>query len=412
MATPEKILTRSILAASPRLSLEPGQVVASAPPNPRVIFALATLSIYGGLSRNVLRIARRCQQLGAQVTVLVARVRGPWPTDLPIEILSVRSWTNHGFNAKFAQRVQAWQKRKGFDCVVSSTPMRGLDVYYVGNPCFVAGARHKSAWYAYTPRFRQYREQESTVFKKGASTDILLIAHDQQKWFEQYYGTEAHRFHCLPPGIDSPRLAACFNDPKLRDKTRQALNLDEDAFVVLMVGSSFRTKGVDRGLYAIASLNGPQRQRIKMVVVGEGDVNRYRRLARRLGVPNQIHFAGPQQHVAAYYAAADILLHPARRENTGGVLLEALFCGLPVLASAACGYARHIRKAQAGLICPLPFQQSHLNQRLVEMMNHTALKTWQQNAIAYTKDQDLCSLVDRSADIIMARARHNKMAEQ
>ncbi|HEC13840.1 MAG TPA: glycosyltransferase [Acidiferrobacteraceae bacterium] len=412
MATPKKILTRSILAASPRLSLRPEEAGAQTSPNLRVIFVVATLSTYSGLSRNVLRIARRCQQLGAQVIVLVARVRGPRPTGLSMEVLPIRSWTNHGFNAKFARRVQAWQKRKGFDCVVSSMPMPGLDVYYAGNPCFVADARHKSACYAYTPRFRQYRKQESTVFKKGASTDILLIAHDQQKWFEQHYDTEAHRFHCLPPGIDRSRLAPCCNGPKLRDKTRKALDFDEDTFVVLMMGSSFQTKGVDRGLYAIASLNGLQRKCTKMVVVGGGDINRYQRLAWRLGIPNQIHFVGPQQQVAAYYAAADLLLHPARRENTGGVLIEAMFCGLPVLTSEACGYAYHIRKAKAGMICSLPFRQSQLNWHLVEMMNSAKLKNWQQNAIAYTKDQDLYSLVDRSADIIMMRARLNRMAGQ
>ncbi|NOZ10864.1 MAG: glycosyltransferase family 4 protein [Gammaproteobacteria bacterium] len=410
MATPEKIPACPVLAENARLNLETEEVAAQTSSHLRVIFAVATLSPSSGLSRNVLRIARRCQQLGAQVVVLVARVRGDRPTGLAMEVLPVRSWTNHGFNAKFAHCVQVWQKQKGFDCVVSSTPMQGLDVYYAGNPCFVAGTQHKNGWYTHTPRFRQYHEQESTVFKKGASTDILLIAHDQQKWFEQYYGTEAHRFHCLPPGMDSSRLTPCFDDPKLRIKTRKVLNFGEGVFVILMMGSSFHTKGVDRGIHAIASLDRPQRKRTKMVVVGAGDVNRYQRLAWRLGVRNQIHFAGPQQQVAAYYAAADLLLHPARRENTGGVLIEALFCGLPVLASEACGYAHHIDKARAGLICPLPFQQSQLNQRLVEMMSHSALKSWRQNAIAYTKSQDLCSLVDRSADIIMMRAQLNRKA--
>ena len=54
--------------------------------------------------------------------------------------------------------------------------------------------------------------------------------------------------------------------------------------------------------------------------------------------------------MAGFYHAADYLVHAARTENTGTVLIEAMICGLPVLVTGNCGFAFHVHDADAGIM--------------------------------------------------------------
>ena len=90
-----------------------------------------------------------------------------------------------------------------------------------------------------------------------------------------------------------------------------------------MVGSGFRTKGVDRAIEGLAKLQSTESNKTQLVVVGHGKSDSYQRLARSLGVGDRVHMLGGRADVPEWMLAADLLVHPARNENTGTVLLEA-----------------------------------------------------------------------------------------
>jgi UDP-glucose:(heptosyl)LPS alpha-1,3-glucosyltransferase len=101
-------------------------------------------------------------------------------------------------------------------------------------------------------------------------------------------------------------------------------------------------------------------------------------------------------------ATADLLLHPARYDTTGTVILEALVNGLPVVTTDACGYAAHVTAAAAGLVIPEPFRQRALISALAEAQSSERRVTWSRNGVAYGERMDLYSGLDRAADIIAA----------
>jgi UDP-glucose:(heptosyl)LPS alpha-1,3-glucosyltransferase len=175
--------------------------------------------------------------------------------------------------------------------------------------------------------------------------------------------------------------------------------------LVLMVGSAFKTKGLDRALRALAALPEALRRRSCLVVVGRGENAPFLRLARRLGVEDRLHLLGGRDDVPRFLLAADLLLHPAYTENTGTVLLEALAAGLPVLATEVCGYGFHVREAQAGLLVSEPFRQEQLNHQLLQMLSPVAAGTWRENALAYVRRTDIFSLPEKAADLIEETAR-------
>jgi UDP-glucose:(heptosyl)LPS alpha-1,3-glucosyltransferase len=70
-----------------------------------------------------------------------------------------------------------------------------------------------------------------------------------------------------------------------------------------------------------------------------------------MGVSNRVRFLGPQTDVRPYLAAADAFLQPAWYDPFPNACLEALACGLPVIASSSTGTAELIRSGENGSIC-------------------------------------------------------------
>ena len=375
----------------------------------KLAFAVAKYIEFGGMQRTMLRIARECKHRGHDVHMFTGDLQGDSPPAMPVRVLPLRALSNHGRYREFGRKLGAAVQGGAFDCVVGSTKGPGLDIYYAGDPCYAAKVdENRSAFYKMLPRYRALRALESAVFSASANTEILLIAHREREKFMHYYGTQATRFHLLPPGIDRQRLVQHVPSPQERKRLRKELGVHGEDYLLLNVGSRFQTKGIDRILIALAALPKQRRRHIKLAVVGGDEPRPFLRLARRLGVIEHVRFTGARDDVAAFYHAADLLVHPAYTENTGTTLIEAMICGLPVLATANCGFAFHVENAKAGLICPLPYEQAQLNHLLEEMLVAERLAGWRSRGPVYCANTDLYSLVEKAADIIIARAERGR----
>ncbi|MFQ5935991.1 MAG: glycosyltransferase family 4 protein [Acidiferrobacterales bacterium] len=376
----------------------------------RFAFCLFNYFPYGGLQRDFLRIAQACQRRGHSVEVFTIKWLGPVPDGLKVTVVAVRGLSNHLRYTRFVKAVRKLLHQQHFDVVVGFNKMPGLDVYYAADTCYAARVdeQQRSWFYKMLPRYRALRALEQEVFTAGKNTEVLLIAHQERDKFMHYYGTDATRFHLLPPGIDKQRLTRNVPEPADRTRLRSALDVRSEDYMLLNVGSRFRTKGIDRALITLASLPPELRARSRLVVVGDDVARPFLRLARRLGVDERVTFTGAREDVAAFYYAADLLIHPAHTENTGTTLIEAMVCGLPVLATANCGFAFHVENAGAGRICPLPFEQEKLNLMLAEMLDRERLAKWQRHGPEYCAKTDLYNLIERAADVIVERAASNR----
>jgi len=196
----------------------------------------------------------------------------------------------------------------------------------------------------------------------------------------------------------------------LRREFRELYRVPPKQRVLLMVGSDYKRKGMDRGLRAIASLPPALRENCRVLVVGTAKEKPLRRLSGRLGLDADLTLIGASDEVPQIMLAADLLMHPARSESAGGVIVEALAAGLPVLCTAVCGYADHVLRSNGGLVISEPFRQEHMNQQLLEMLNTDKLQAWQQNALAYAASEDLYSRTERIVEAIEKLAGGKKDA--
>lgn len=366
-----------------------------------IAFCLFKYFPYGGLQRDFLRIAELCRDRGHDVRVLTMVWEGERPVNFDVEVLPVRALTNHGKAWKFSRAVRKRLQKKPADVVVGFNKMPGLDVYFAADPCFEAKVRVNRSWfYRFGCRYWIYRKLERAVFSREVNTQILMLTEAEKRNFVRYYQTAEGRFHLLPPGINR-------NDYNLQspdDVSRQvrfALGVRDDEILLLMVGSGFRTKGVDRSLAALAALPEKLRENVRLVVVGKGDQVYYEAMAAKMGVAQKVSFLGTRNDVPRILIAADILLHPSYTEAAGMVLLEAMLAGLPILCTETCGYAYHVRDAGAGLLIPVPFVQEKMNELLLFMLGSAATRVeWQRNGLSYIARTDISSLPERAVGII------------
>ncbi|MCU7937915.1 MAG: glycosyltransferase family 4 protein [gamma proteobacterium symbiont of Bathyaustriella thionipta] len=380
----------------------------------KLAFVLFKYFPYGGLERDFLRIAKICQSRGHEIFVYSFIWEGDVPEGFNLTLIPVKGISNHqrisDFSNKFSQLVLNKEATERFDLVVGFNKMKDLDLYYAADPCYEAKVREQHGkLYRLGKRYKVFQGMEASVFARDKNVELLFISDIQMENFKKIYHTPAERFHSLPPGVDRSRIRPD-NADEIRARVRNDLSLKEDDKLLLMIGTGYRRKGVDRAMEALASLSEPLRSKTYLLVAGEDKISKYKALAKKLGIENQVHLPGARDDVPELLLASDLFMHPARHENTGTVLLEAIAAGIPQVISGVCGYAFHIENAQAGKVLSEPFQQTQYNQVLADMLTSDDWQQWQDNALHYMRNSDIFSMPDKVSDIIEATGKQRSVA--
>lgn len=362
------------------------------------------------MQRDFLRIARECRDRGHTIHIYTMSWEGENEPGFHVHIIKARGMQNHTRIKSFVRSALQQLAREKFDAVIGFSKMPGLDIYYAADVCFQKRAQEKHrAFYKLLPRYRTLAKLEQAVFKPEASTSILAISPFTQAEFNACYQTQAERFHLLPPGIAADRMAPD-NADIIREQMRDQFHLRQEDFLLLMVGSGFKTKGVDRAIHAVAALPEQLRSRCQLFVIGQDAADSFQLQAKKLGIAERVRFLGGRSDVADFMLAADLLLHPAYHENTGTVLLEALVAGLPVITTEVCGYAHYIQSALAGVVLASPFNQDMFNQTIADALCSDVRYEWSKNGLAFAKHADIYSMPGKAADLIEQLAHKNSFA--
>ena len=160
----------------------------------------------------------------------------------------------------------------------------------------------------------------------------------------------------IPNAVDTLRFTVEARMGK-RDASRQSLSYGERDFVLLLIGNDWKTKGLDTLLRAIALLKDLP---LRILVVGNDEPSLYRPLVDQLALQDRVRFEKPCLDVVSFYAAADLYVGPSLGDSFGLPILEAMACGLPVIASPSAGASEILRDAQTGFILRDPKDQVEL----------------------------------------------------
>jgi glycosyltransferase involved in cell wall biosynthesis len=173
----------------------------------------------------------------------------------------------------------------------------------------------------------RFARQRMLSAAKRAQALVAVSADLAKKMTE--YGMPKDRVHVLRNGVDTKLFA-----PHPRAAARRKLGLCMDGSLVIGVGNCVPLKGFDLLIRAASPLQG-----VRLLIVGEGPLrDDLASLAEAL-MPGRIEFRPNmrQEELRYAYASADVLGLPSLSEGWPNVILEAIACGTPVVASSVGG---------------------------------------------------------------------------
>jgi D-inositol-3-phosphate glycosyltransferase len=225
---------------------------------------------------------------------------------------------------------------------------------------------------------------------------IIAATQDESEKMTQLYRLSQSKISVIPPGIDTTHFY-----PIPVDEAKSFIGVPRDEKMLLFVGRIEPLKGIDKILYAIANLqkgdilsNCPNH----LIIIG-GDPNtttadtnqemaRLQQLCRDLNINNLVLFLGKQSQdtLPYYYSAAEIVLVPSHYESFGLVALEAMACGIPVIATQVGGLTTLVRNGVTGYTVPDDDPQA-LELSLTQLICKDEIrKRMSLNALAYAKN--------------------------
>lgn len=201
------------------------------------------------------------------------------------------------------------------------------------------------------------------------------------------FGIAPEQVQVIPNGINEDSFR-----PMSQQECRNKLALPIDKKIVLFIGSLEEVKGVGYLLDAFSQLNKKYPEELCLVMVGQGSLERQiNSEINKLGLDKVVTLIGGVLHdeIPLWFNACDVFCLPSIREGMPNVILEALACKKPVVATRVGGIPEIISSDEYGKLVPPGDSEALANaiQRVLEELRAGRLSgqkfsglTWEENA--------------------------------
>lgn len=185
-----------------------------------------------------------------------------------------------------------------------------------------------------------------TEFSIQRSDRLTAVSEYLRRETVEHFDVPAERITVVPNFVD---LTAYRRDLEPCHRSK----LSEPGEKIIMHISNFRpVKRVEDVVRVFAGIS--RRLRSRLLLIGDGpDRGRAQQLADELGVGKRVLFLGKQESVAELLACADLFLLTSSSESFGLVALEAMACGVPVVATRVGGVPEVVPDGVAGWLAPV-----------------------------------------------------------
>ena len=160
-----------------------------------------------------------------------------------------------------------------------------------------------------------------------------------------------------------------FTKPKFKEAKRKELGFSEKDNLLISVGRLIKRKAYEDAIQAISKL---PYQNIKYLIIGDGpEEYNLRNLAKELKVDEKVKFLGfvPEEKKFQYLTVSDIYILSSIHEGFGICFLEAMHCGLPIVATNNGGQTDFLVDEQNALLVPIKDSDA-LAEKIVELIEN------------------------------------------
>jgi UDP-glucose:(heptosyl)LPS alpha-1,3-glucosyltransferase len=204
---------------------------------------------------------------------------------------------------------------------------------------FVRGASRKH---------RHLLQLEESLFEKRKAGRVIAGSQMVLNEITDLYRYPADRINVVRNGIPLDKFRF---DPGLREKSRAQLKLKPDQIALLFAGSGWERKGL---LFAIEAMALCKNPKMRLLVAGRGEANRYKTTRLRFWREDPVQFLGEIPNLIPVYAAADIFVLPTIYDPFSNACLEALATGLPVITTRSNGFSEILEDGVHGSVVDNP----------------------------------------------------------
>ena len=298
---------------------------------------------HGGIAQyNRDLLTALCAMPECERVIGLPRLMSHVPEPLPAKLI----YLDDGLKGKWAYTLATWRAaRSRCDLVICGhinlLPVAVLAAWRSAAP-LVLLIYGIDAWQPHRGRF------VNRLLRRVAH--VISISEITRDKFSSWSGIPRECIHVLPNAIDLSRYGAGPRNPILEQ--RYGLAGRRVLMTLGRLSADERYKGFDEVLESMPALLKLYPD-LTYLIAGDGDDrDRLQRKAQSLGVADRVVFAGyvAEPEKADYYRLADAYVMPGRGEGFGFVFLEAMACGVPVVASRLDGSREAVRHGELGIL--------------------------------------------------------------
>jgi UDP-glucose:(heptosyl)LPS alpha-1,3-glucosyltransferase len=253
-----------------------------------------------------------------------------------------RRWYNY--------QVQKLRKKLKPTITVGHGDIQEQDVLTLHNSVFLASELIHGK--PLSPK-HEMAQTHGPILKQQSFKKMIANSNIMKRDTIQRFSVPADKIHVVYPALDTKTF---YPNPQKKAELRERFNFPNKVIVALVTSGNFKKRGLDIFSEAIDSLPTDIKSMADFRVVGkdEPDPHRSPLLTFDPGLPD----------IQNYYNAIDIFVLPARIEEFGRVVLEAMGCSLPVITTDKVGAGELLSAESQEYVIP-----SHNPQALTEALS-------------------------------------------
>lgn len=203
-------------------------------------------------------------------------------------------------------------------------------------------------------------------FLWGLANQVLSVSEAHRKKVTRIVGFPHSQIKAIVNGVDTERFSP---KPDIKNEVREKLGLKKDSICIGTVGSLRPVKNQMLLINACKTIL-PRFEQVEILIVGEGSLrSQLMQKVHTLGFSKKIHFLGTQNNIPEILNGLDIFVLPSLNEGMPNAVLEAMACGIPVIASAVGGVPEVINDNENGITIP-PENEDQLTTKLITLIEN------------------------------------------
>jgi UDP-glucose:(heptosyl)LPS alpha-1,3-glucosyltransferase len=282
------------------------------------------------------------------------------------------------FRRKFySQRVDAWIKKHRPGLVIGHGDILHQDILFIHNCVHLA---HELIEANPLPSEHEVGKIHHAIFKEGSYKLLICNSQMMKNDLVKRFQVDPEKAVVIYPEVNLAKFKVA--DPEsIKKEWRSKFGLAEDDFVIgLVTSGNFKKRNLGLLIEAYKEMR-KENPKAKLFIAGGNIDQKYKDQAPSEGVV----FAPPIIDVKNYYYLLDVFVLPAHIEEFGRSVLEAMFCGVPVITTKHVGASEILEGLGREFIMDRPtlpllvellkkLMDKHLAQAISHLNQQTSLK--------------------------------------